>query len=226
MAFLSVDNLSDIERRVQDQDFEALATIGPQNLIVTHLSESGHDMVYDIATAISRGRTLSAQTKVDQYSAEDQTPFPFLLVDGYFKILGRPIEPDSLSAFSSPKSVLPSLDEITKILRVGRDWNDDDVTKQQRNTFLKQKWILVVTGSLHPTSHILTAFLDHSGPELEDCQALFEKRVVAEILDESGITALYKGRPQGLDVHYVLRICDEHDSVYSLLKRITSLAAS
>lgn len=226
IAFLSVDNLSGVDSRLQNEDFESLVTVGPQNLIVTHLSETRYDMVYDLSVALGP-RHVSPGTPFASEVLEEINSFPCFVVDDYFKLRGAEIKRQDLSVFSSPDSLLPTLEEITRIVRLATDWNDDSISKDERRKFLNRKWILSVIDSRpQHTSHIVTVFLDHAGPELDVCQAAFEERIVAELIREPIVTLFCKGQPEALHMHYLIRLSTDNDSAYSMVKHLTALATT
>lgn len=227
MAFLSVDNFAEIEDRVKDQDFEVLAILGQHDLLVTHLHENRYDMIYDIKPIIrwktSTGRVIA---HADEMSEDIYNSFPFFRVDVYFKVLGVPVTNIERSVFDDSAHQLPSVAERIQIMKLGNDWNDENVPLEARDKFIKKGWIIKSTDTQPgEISSIMTVFLDHAGPQIEERQATFEARVLPELVKKSVITSIYRGRAQSLTINYVLRVTANVDSLFDLIHEIYKLAA-
>jgi predicted amidohydrolase len=226
MAFLSVENFAEIADTAKDQDFEVLAILGQHDLLVTHLHENRYDMIYDIKPII-RWRTGTGQviTHGQEMTDDIYNSFPFFRVDVYFKVLGVPVTHAVRSVFDSAHQK-PTVAERIQIMKLGNDWNDENVPHEARAKFLRRGWILKSTNTQPgEISSIMTIYLDHVGPLIEERQATFEDRVLPELVKKHVVTSIYRGRSQSLTMHYVLRITANVDSLYGLIEEVYKLAA-
>ena len=225
MAFLTVDNLAEIAEKVKGQDFEVLATLGPHDLVITHLHENRYDMIYDIKQVLNWRSSLGQSINPSKEVTDDiYNNFPFFRVDFYFKFLGVPIDPSHFSVFNRPQSQVPTVEERIQIMRLGMDWNDEDIPKETRDKFLEKKWILSVTSTRpEEINYIMTIFLEHGVPQIEERLAIFETKVIPELVKHTIITSIYRGRSQRLAIHYVLRISANFDFLYALINEIHNL---
>jgi hypothetical protein len=228
VAFLSVVDFARVAESVKDQDFEVLAILGHHDLMVTHIHEKRYNMIYDLTQVISWKTVPGVVFKPgDLVTGPIEDHFPFFKVDVYFKVLGVPVGPAERGAFRGPDKKVPTLQELTQIMKLGNDWNDIDVTEDARNEFLKRKWILArTTTPPGKISSIMTIFLDRAGAPLENLQEDFEDRVLPVLVKNPVVTSIYRGRPQGLVMDYVLRIsADVEEALYSLIREVHKLAA-
>jgi predicted amidohydrolase len=226
MAFLSVENFDEVAEKVKDQDFEVLAVLGQHDLLVSHLHENRYDMIYDIKPIIKWKTSTGVVVTHGQEMTDDiYNSFPFFRVDVYFKVLGVPVTHAERSLFDSAHQK-PTVAERIQIMKLGNDWNDENVPHEARTKFLRRGWILKSTNTQPgEISSIMTIYLDHVGPQLEERQATFEIRVLPELVKKNVVTSIYRGRAQSLAMHYVLRVTATVDSLYSLIEEIYKLAA-
>lgn len=221
MAFLEVAKYASISDTIKDQDFEVLAILGHHDVLVTHLHEDRHDMIFDITQAIPL-RNLPSET-VDHKLRES---FPFFRVDVFYKVLGSVVTGDDRAVFDGPDKPVPSLRELTQILRLGTNWNDEDVPEVERNKFVERRWILDSTmNQPGKISSVMTISLDYASGNIGDAHSNFEERVVPELVNKRAVTSLYRGRPHNLSMHYVLRVTSDVDSLFSLIDEVHHVAS-
>jgi predicted amidohydrolase len=221
MAFLPVDNYWDIEKKLEGRDFEVLAILGQQDILATHLGENREQMIYDV-NRIANWKPVNHNFKPgEELTNAIHDNFPFFRVDVFFKVLGVPIDPTG--RYNRP---IPSIEEAVKIMKLGSDWNDDGITKDERRKFLRNGWILTTTdrqpGAI---SAIMTIYLQHETANVEHRRAILEDQVLPELIKKDVVTSIYRGRAQELDIHYLLRISASVDSLYSLIREIHELAS-
>jgi hypothetical protein len=220
MAFLSTNNSAEVGEKLEGADFEALTTFGPHDLIITHVNESRYEMMFDIRSKIPSGINFESERTEDAYN-----DFPLFDIDEYLKVLGVPIERADLAVFSDPNIPIPSVEELTKVMMLGADWDDVDVSKEERNRFLSRKWILSVTAKQPGNStHIITILLAHAGPHMEDLFSVFDQKVIPDLVNTNIVNSIYRGSSRGLAIHYVLRVSADADSLYTLISRLHALA--
>lgn len=221
MAFLPVDNFWDIEKKLEGRDFEVLAILGQQDVLVTHLGENREQMIYDVNKVVNWKPANHSFKPGEELTNAIHDNFPFFRVDIFFKVLGVPI--DHTGRHNRP---VPSIEEAVKIMKLGSDWNDDSVTKEERAKFLRNGWILTTTdrqpGAI---SAIMTIYLQHESANVEHRRAILEDQVLPELIKKDVVTSIYRGRAQELDIHYVLRISASVDSLYSLIRELHELAS-
>jgi hypothetical protein len=226
IAFLNVLQHAGIEEKVTGQDFEVLAVFGRENLIVTHLGIDRYDMIYDITQTVNwvglNGSAATAQD-LDQI---DEDRFPHFRVDRYYKVLGIPVDGASRVAFGSRESSFPTFQDITTIFKLGQQWENEEVSDEDRALFLRNRWILgttkrgpaeisaVITFKLGPTSfenkfHLL---------------AMFEERLIPHLSQASQVTSVYGGVSSGLEIDYIARVSCDLQSLSSLEQSIHQLA--
>lgn len=227
IAFLSLDeNFSEAIHKLKNQDFEVLATLGPHDLMITHLHQDLYDMVYDIEQVVKWKPTDTDIVKrIDETLENKSINLPFFQVDVYFKVLGVRVDAKHRSVFEGANHRVPSLQERVQILKLGSDWNDEDVLEEEREKFTKNKWILQSTDK-EPgkINFVMTISLNHADHQ-EERLATFEYRVIPELVKKSPVTSLYRGKSQMLGVEYVLRLSTDVDSLYLLIEDIYRLAA-
>jgi predicted amidohydrolase len=225
IAFLSVDNFWEAVDKLKDQDFEVLAILGQHDLLITHLHENRYDLIYDVKQLVSWKTSVSLNFQHNEAIPDDvYHNFPFFHVDRYFKVLGVEIEQHHGSAFHNHR--MPSIEERVQLMKLGSDWNDEQIPDSAREKFRKNGWILRTTDARPgEISFIMTISIDHAGPELEAQQTNFETRVMPILVKKKIVTSIYRGRPQSLAINYVLRIWSSLNSLYSLIEEVYKLAA-
>ncbi len=121
---------------------------------------------------------------------------------------------------------MPSIEERVQILKLGNDWNDEEVPSEARNRFKKNGWIIGTT-EMRPgeINFIMTIFLGHTGPQLQERQEDFETRVMPELIKKKVVTSIYRGRAQKLAIHYVLRVWADLNSLYELVEDVYKRAS-
>lgn len=223
MAFLSTENFWESVGKLRNQDFEVLAILGQHDILITHLHENRYDMIYDIKKVLNWRTSVDGIAKPDDdLMRQIHDTFPFFRVDVYFKVLGAEIP----RPHSRLENRMPSFEERIKIIKLGSDWNDEQVSDEDRATFLERKWILKPTDKKpgHINS-IMTVSLEHLSPEMGDKQALFEDHVIPQIIKRDIVTSAYRGRSQILAFSYVFRIWAGVDELYELIEDIHKLAS-
>lgn len=231
MAFLNVPEYGAIRKSVEGKDYEVLAILGKEDLMVTHLADDRYDMIFDVTRAISwigtKGETVTLQDLTE--IAEDN--FPHFRVDKYYKVLGVPVtEADREIFFGAREKRFPNFNEIGKIFKLGQWWEDPDVTDPERIRFKDNRWILDTTGT-NPgdINAVMTIRLQHARVEIKaHLLAKFEEKIVPELCQSSQVTSLYGGTSPGLGIDYVLRLSIDlkngFRSLYELIERVHDLS--
>jgi hypothetical protein len=218
MAFLSTENFWESVGKLKNQDFEVLAILGQHDILITHLHENRYDMIYDIKKVLNWRMNVDTMGNPESdLIREMYDKFPFFRVDVYFKVLGAEIP----RHHSKLENRMPSLEERMKIIKLGSDWHDEQVTDEDRATFLERRWILKATDKRPgDINAIMTVSLEHLSPEMGDKQALFEDEVIPEITKKDIVTSAYRGRSQILTFSYVFRIWAGLKELYNLIEEI------
>lgn len=223
IAFLSATNLWEAEDKLEGQDFEVLTVVsGKWDLIITHLHENTYDMIFDVAQMVN-WKTSKAGSDSGDISANDSLSesFPFFTVTAYFKVLG--VATNQIPRAVASETRAPNLEEIVQIVKLGNDWNDADVSDETRERFLRTGWILGST-SKEPgkVSAIVTISLEY--PDHKPVDKAFEERVLPNLVSDPRVTSIYQGKSRGLDIHYLLRVSANTDTLMSLVETIQKLA--
>lgn len=117
--------------------------------------------------------------------------------------------------------------ELTDILRLGSKWDDEEVSESDRSRFLKRRWILeTTTNQPGKISSVMTISLDYTSGHSTEVHRDFEERVLPALISKNEITSLYRGRPQNLSMHYVLRITSDIDLLFALIDEVHEIASN
>lgn len=225
LAFLSVPDYAEVAEKVRTQDFEVLAILGQHDLLITHLSAYRYDMIYDIRQILHWKKNSEVEAKSNEdHANKEPDELPFFKVEHYFKVLGFPISKEDHSVFDNQNSVVPTVEEITQIMRLGSNW-DEDVPDEARDKFLQNKWILGNTEKLPGNINaIMTVYLEHAGVDRDPQQRAFEASAIPWMNRNNKVTSIYRGISRGLAIDYVLRLSVQLDELYPLIEAIHKLA--
>ncbi len=230
LAFLNVPQYAEVGKSVEGKDYEVLAILGKEDLMVTHLADDRYDMIFDVTQAINwigiNNDTITMQN-LHELNVDN---FPHFRVDTYYKVLGVPVDEEARRAFGQRDKVFPNFTDIEKIFKLGERWDHSDVNDDERKRFLANRWILNITET--PPGNInavMTISLQHARGEIKaHLQQKFEEKVVPELLEESQVTSLYRGNSTGLGVDYVLRLSIDltngFSGLYDLIERVHDLS--
>jgi len=225
MAFLNVHNRLSFEEETSDRDFETLSVMGQFDLVVTHLNESLYEMIFEITEFIPF-RPQVVRRFVEQVDDTVISSFPFFEIDTYHKILGVPVTDHDRSVFGDPEKPVPSVEELTEILKLAKNWDDSSIDNSKRDRFLQRRWLLdTTTTHVHAVSSIVTISLDHAGPEVTNLLASFDTNVVPVIVENPLVSSVYGGRGQNLSMHYIVRVDSELESLMALVSEIQGAAS-
>jgi hypothetical protein len=226
MAFLKVSNYAEAEDRLRGKDYEALAILGKEDLMVTHLADDRYDMIFDVTQAITWIGINNDTITMQNLHELNYDNFPHFRVDAYYKVLGVPVDEDARRAFSSRDKVFPNFSDIEKIFKLGERWDHPDVTDEERKRCLANKWILNIREtSPGDTNAVMTISLQLARGQLKPhLLAKFEERVVPELVESPHVTSLYRGSSPGLGIDYVARLNCDLGSISSLQSRLYELA--
>ncbi len=226
IAFLKVPNYAEIERNVIGKEYEVLAVMGNEDLMVTHLAADSYDMLFDVTQTINwigiKGNTVTPQ----DLDNVDEDNFPYFRVDTYYKVMGLPVSENDQAIFGSRDKPLPTFAEIASIFKLSERWEDPDVTDGERTRFLKNRWILDINEtSSGGIEAVMTFRLQYSQRDNKSSLlAKFDKIVVPELIKTSQVKSLYRGTSTGLDIDYIARLIGDFDSVSNLQDQLHKLA--
>src|SRR5206468_3310928 len=110
--------------------------------------------------------------------------------------------------------------------KLGQNWRDEDVPDRQRQEFLQRKWILdkAIRGP-RETGAVITIFLNYAGTEMSEIHLAFNERLLPELVKNTAVTSIYRGRAQNLAMHYVLRVQADIDALPTLIEQIHKRAS-
>jgi hypothetical protein len=230
MAFLNVPQYAEVQKNVEGKDYEVLAILGKEDLMVTHLADDRYDMIFDVTQAINWIGINNETVTLQNLHELNQDNFPHFRVDTYYKVLGVPVDEEARAAFGSREKPGPNFDDISKIFKLGDRWDHSDVSDEERKRFLANKWILNTTETMPGNINaVMTISLQYARSEIKaSLQAKFEEKVVRELLREAQVTSLYRGTSPGLGVDYVLRlsieVSNDFTSLYDLIEKVHELS--
>lgn len=229
MAFLNVPQYTDVEKSVEEKEYEVLAILGKEDVMITHLAADRYDMIFDVTEAISwigiKGDTITRKN-LDELEEDN---FPHFRVDTYFKVLGKEVTDENRKVFSKGKP-FPTFQDIEKIFKLGQDWEDENVSPEERTKFLERKWILdVSTISPGQINAIMTISIKHAhGDKKANLLTIFEEEVMPILIDDSEVTSVYKGVSPGLGIDYLVRLSlklnDGFQHLYETIRQIHNLS--
>jgi hypothetical protein len=221
MAFLPTADFSEVTEKAKGRDFEILAVLGEHDLLVTHLSASPYEMLYDINDVVpQKGRTSLSD---GQKSA--QNSLPHFRVSSFYKVLGTVVSETHRRALTRHDAATPSETEMHKLLSLAQDWNTATVTDAERESFQKAHWVLDHTkkrpGEIGAVMAIAVDFLS---PGDTSRLELFEQHVLPEIVAKPEVTSVYGGSGERLPFHYVVRLSTDARSLYPLILHLHNRA--
>lgn len=230
MAFLNVPQYAEVGKSVAGKDYEVLAVLGKEDLMVTHLADDRYDMIFDVTQAINWIGINNVTITMQNLPELNVDNFPHFRVDAYYKVLGVSVDEDARRAFGSSDKAFPNFTDIEKIFKLGERWDHSDVNDEERRRFLANKWILDITETFPGNINAaMTISLQHARGEIKaHLQAKFEEKVVPALLDETQVTSLYRGISPGLGIDYVLRLSidltDGFSGLYELIEKVHALS--
>lgn len=229
MAFLNVPQYTDVEKSVDGKEFEVLAILGKEDIMITHLAADRYDMISDITRAVSWIDNIGDTVTGNNVYEVNEDNFPHFRVDTYYKVLGRPVTDENRKVFSKGKSI-PTFQEIEQIFKLGQDWEDENVSQEERTKFLERGWILDVS-TVQPgqINAIMTINLKYARAENKaKLLRKFEETVMPILIDDSEVTSIYKGVSPGLGIDYLVRISlklnEGFQHLYDTIKQIHNLS--
>jgi len=226
MAFLNVRNYAEVETKIEGKDYEVLATLGKEDIIVTHLAEDRYDMIFDITQAINWIGVDGNYVTVGGLNEMVEASFPHFRVDAYYKVMGVPVNDVDRGVFSSRERPFPNFAEIANIFKLGQRWEDPDVTDEERQRFLHNRWILDLTElNLGDINAVMTIGLAYARVDSKaHLLAKFEETVVPELVNNHHVTSLYRGSSVTLVIDYVARLSCDIRSISDLQYRLHDMA--
>jgi hypothetical protein len=230
MAFLNVPQYAAVRKSVEGKDYEVLAILGKEDLMVTHLADDRYDMIFDVTQAVNWIGINNDTVTINNLNELEEDNFPHFRVDAYYKVLGIPVNETDREILDSKEKPFPNFAEIGKIFKLGERWEDADVTDDERTQFLRNRWILDITEtSPGNINAVMTIRLQLARSEIKaHLLAKFEERVVPELIRNPQVTSLYRGSSPGLGIDYVLRLSLDlsqgFNSLYELIDRVHDLS--
>ena len=229
VAFLNVPQYAEVEEKVNGKDYEVLAILGKEDLMVTHVSADAYDMIFDVAQSITwidpEGKRPN---ETDLEFSEDD--LPHFRIDAYYKVLGVPVSDADRAIFKLKDKPFPSPEEITKVFKLGQKWEDSDVSDEERTRFTLNRWILDITETVPgEINAVMTISILHARNENKHyLLKKFEADVIPKLMGDSQVTSLYRGVSHRTGIDYVLRLSlnleDKFKSLYDLIADVHKLS--
>jgi hypothetical protein len=215
LAFLQVPNYADVVDRNADKEFEILAILGQEDILVSHLAPNYYDFAFDIRQMA--GSVASASVTPESSGQDQANGIPHFEVDTYFKVLGKEVTTEDRRAFRKGKAD-PSDDELKAVFALGDNWESTEVSPDTKRLFRDRRWILGDTRRVPgDISAIMTITLDQARHE-RMVFGLFEKEVLPEIVRRTEVTSVYGGSGRRIRIDYVLRITTDLKGLYPLIE--------
>src|SRR5947209_961774 len=230
MAFLNVPQYAEVRKNVENKEYEVVAILGKEDLMVTHLADDRYDMIFDVTQSINWIGINNDTITMQNLHELNYDNFPHFRVDTYYKVLGVPVDEDARGAFGPRDKSFPNFTDIEKIFKLGERWEHSDITDEERKRFLANKWILDTTEtSPGNINAVMTITLQLARGEIKaHLQAKFEEKVVPALLEEVQVTSLYRGSSPGLGIDYVLRLSIDltngFTGLYELIEKVHELS--
>ena len=229
LAFINLPRYAEVKDKVKGKDYEVLAILGKEDIMVTHLADDLYDMIFDVGKAITWIEGNNSPVSVPELDdhAED---FPYFQIVRYFKVLGVPIDDAARAAYARKEMPLPNLVEIPQIFKLGERWEHADVSNEERKRFSEKKWILAVTdASPGNINAVMTVRLQFARTEIkQQLHTKFESKVIPVLLKDDQVTSLYGGFSPKLGIDYVLRLSinveNGFEALYEMIETIHDLA--
>lgn len=224
VTFVGVNQYGTLsESAFANQGFECYSVLGHNDVMVTHLDQSASAMFIDMSSVIPwrlpTGQSMNPQMPIED---GDVKGFPFFEVTTFHKVLGKKVDATARRTFSAS---VPTADELSQILALGKDWYDPNVADDDRVKFRERKWLLGNT-SMMPgeINAVMTIYLDNPDEILRPLQD-FEDRILPKLVENSAITSIYEGTGHRIQIHFLLRITSSVESLFSLIQDVHALAA-
>jgi hypothetical protein len=223
LAFLTVLNYTEIADRNRDKDFEILAVLGQEDVLVSHLAPDPYDFAFDIRQMAANAAPVVERDESLRESAED---IPHFEVDRFYKVLGREVTAEDRRVFRRGK-VEPSEDELKAVFALGENWDATGISTEEKRRFLAHRWLLGDTRRIPgDVNAIMTISLDQAGRREHGIFDLFEREVLPEIVKRSEITSVYAGSGKRTRIDYVLRVTAELSGLYPLIEFVHRVVAA
>jgi hypothetical protein len=230
MAFLNVPQYAAVRKSVQGKDYEVLAILGKEDIMVTHLADDRYDMMFDVTQAVNWIGINNNTVTIQDLNEIEEDNFPHFRVDTFYKVLGVPVNEADRAILGSREKPFPNFADIGKLFKLGERWEDTEVSDEERTRFRSNRWILDITETAPGNINaVMTIRLQLARSEIKaHLLAKFEEKVVPELIETSQVTSLYRGSSPGLGIDYVLRLSldltDGFDSLYQLIERVHELS--
>lgn len=218
MAFLAVQNYTDIVGTMADREFEILAVLGQEDIVVTHLG-SKFELAYDI-------KPIGARYPTDIEDARKEEEWlPYFEVHTYFKVLGHEVTAADRTAFRRGTQPDPTEEELASLFALGRNWDSSAVDEHQKRLFRERRWILDDTREIPgDISFIMAITLDQASSHYSRVFDTFEQNVLPEIISRSDVKTILAGFSIKSRVDYVLRIFTDLNGIYPLIEFVHKAA--
>lgn len=195
------------EETIRKHGFECYSVLGQCDLIISHLTKTASDLVFDTAQCLPillrDTSILSPEKAADNKVVEE---FPIFEVRRFHKILGVPVRDTDYDAFDNHS---PSEQDVDNLIALGEDWSTPSVSGAVKDRYRERRWILDTT-SVRPGTidAIITIGVGtlHRNVNAVD---IFDDSILQTLIDDDRITSVYGGSGPRVNAHYVLRIhCD------------------
>lgn len=221
LAFLKVGNYTEVVQQNSDRDFEILAILGQDDILVSHLAATQYDLAFDLRQL---GTKIGTRVGVDEASQAGTEGIAFFEVDTYFKVLGKAVGEDDRRAFRRGTAD-PTPEEFRILFAMADNWDSTEISADDKRLFLERRWILGETRRVPgDISAIMSVTLDQARHEAAIFD-VFEREVLPAIVRRSEITSVYGGSGRRMHIDYVLRLTTDLGGLYPLIAFVHQLAS-
>lgn len=222
LAFLAVDEFPRVADNVRGCNFEVLAILGQHDIAVTHLHDTDYGLIVDVTQRIPIRHAGGSGSDHGSILYED---FPYFQVEVYYKVLGVPVSTEERNVFAHLERPFPTSDQLVRIMALGDDWDAPNVSPEERESFLKHRWILATT-SFQPgeIDAIMTIHLNYFGTGVFGPLARFTERVLPVLVGKRQISSIYRGIGHSIAMEFVLRMTASREQLFDLIDEIHHLA--
>ncbi len=221
LAFLRVNNYTDVVEQNAERDFEILAVLGQDDILVSHLAATQYDLAFDLRPI---GASAGTAPGIDQQEKGAAEGIPFFEVDTYFKVLGKEVTEEDRQTFRRGMPD-PTSEEFRILFAMAENWDSTEISADDKRLFLERRWILAETRRVPgDINAIMNITLDEARQQAQIFD-VFEREVLPAIVRRSEVTTVYGGSGRRMHVDYVLRVTTDLQGLYPIIDFVHRLAS-